>query len=140
MTPVPGCKQHKDDFCEFVYCVQRTFILLLHECYFPRTCIRLCLTRLNMLCICAYMIVCVCVCVCVCVYVCMCVCVCVRIRVNVCSLLVHVHVCPIFFFGVGSRGQGIRKQTRANKGRGGRGSKLGNIEQTYFLNVPQVQW
>ena len=84
---------------------------------------------------------CVCVCVCVCVFMCVFVylCVCVRIRVNVCSLLVHVHVCPIFFGG-GSRGQGIRKQTRANKGRGGRRSKLRNIEQTYFLNVPQVQW
>ena len=36
---------------------------------------------------------------------------------------------------------GARKQTRANKGDGqgggGEGSKLGNLERTYFLNVPK---
>ena len=35
---------------------------------------------------------------------------------------------------LGERGGGARKLTRANKGRGG--SKLGNLERTYFLNVP----
>ena len=39
-------------------------------------------------------------------------------------------------------GEGARKQTMANKG-GGRGSKLGNFEWTYFLNVSlykRFQW
>ena len=79
MTPASSSKQDKDDLCEFIYCVQRTFILLSHECYFPRTCIRLCLVCFNVHCMCAYMIVCVFVCVC--------------IGVDLCVLLVHVHVC-----------------------------------------------
>ena len=61
MTPAPGSKQDKDNFSKFIYYVQRTFIILSHECYFPRTCIRLCLARLNVPCMCAYVIVFVCV-------------------------------------------------------------------------------
>ena len=82
MTQAPGSKHDKDDFCEFIYCVQHTFTLLSHECYFSRTCIILCLGRLNVHYMCGYAIVCVC----FFVYVC--------VGVNVCALLVHVHVCP----------------------------------------------
>ena len=86
-----GSKQDKDDFCKFIYCVQRTFILLLHECYFPRTCIRLCLAHLNVHCMCAYVIVCVCIhwCERVCIA---CVCACVLGYVWVC-LCLYMHVC-----------------------------------------------
>ena len=36
-------------------------------------------------------------------------------------------------------GRGVaQKQTRANKGGGWGGSKLRNLEQTYFLNVPKT--
>ena len=68
----PGSKQDKDNLCEFIFCVQRTFIFLSHECYFPRTCIRLCLACLNVHCMCVYMIVCVCALVWMCVWVCLC--------------------------------------------------------------------
>ena len=36
---------------------------------------------------------------------------------------------------LGERGD-ARKQTRTNKGGGGGGSELGNLERTYFLDVP----
>ena len=62
MTPAPGSKQDKDDLCKFIYCVQRTFILLSHECYFSRTYIPLSLPHLNVHCMWACMIACVCVC------------------------------------------------------------------------------
>ena len=99
MTPTPGSKHDKDDFCEFIYCVQHTFTLLLHECYFSRTCIIPSLACLNVHCMCAYAIVCVCVCVsvCVCVHWCECVCIacvcaCVPEYVWVC-LCLYVYVC-----------------------------------------------
>ena len=95
MTPAPGSKQDKDDFSKFIYYVQRTFIILSHECYFPRTCIRLCLARLNVPCMCAYVIVFVCVYVflrqCECVSI-ACACACVPQCVWVC-LYLYLHVC-----------------------------------------------